>query len=131
MDGTTYDAEPIGWARSPWTDPADVPPGPRPDGPDVRIEVEPRFRPALAGLEHTARCMVVMWFDRADRDRLVQTSRTHPEWGLRGVFALRSPHRPNPIGVSTVELVEVDDEGLTVRGLDALDGTPVLDLKPA
>lgn len=131
MDPTTYEVTPVGRARSPWTDPTAVPPGPRSDGPDVRIDITPRFREALAGLEDAQRCMVVMWFHRADRDRLVQTSRTHPEWGERGVFALRSPHRPNPIGVSTVDLVAVDDEGITVRGLDALDGTPVLDVKPA
>lgn len=122
---------PIGVTSSPYRDPASTPPQPDPTGPDVRIDVAPAYRDGLEGLSVGDRVDVVMWFDRADRDRLRQVSRTHPEWGERGVFALRSPHRPNPIGISTVELVAVDRTGLVVRGLDALDGTPVLDIKPA
>lgn len=122
---------PVGVTSSPYHDPASTPPQPDPEGPDVRIDVAPAYRDGLQGLAAGDRVEVVMWFDRADRDRLRQVSRTHPEWGERGVFTLRSPHRPNPIGISTVEVVAVDDTGILVRGLDALDGTPILDVKPA
>lgn len=121
---------PIGVAVSPHTEPSHTPPQADPDGPEVRIEVEEPYRAGLAGLRRGDPVVVVMWFDRAHRDRLVQVSRTHPEWGERGVFALRSPHRPNPIGISTVPIASIDETGLTVVGLDCLDGTPIIDLKP-
>lgn len=121
----------IGVARSPHHDPSATPPQPDPQGPPVRLEVAAAYRDGLLGLEVGQQVQVLMWFDRADRDRLRQVSRTRPEAGERGVFSLRTPHRPNPIGVSVVEVVAIDDSGLIVRGLDCLDGTPILDVKPA
>jgi tRNA (Thr-GGU) A37 N-methylase len=74
---------------------------------------------------------VLMLFDRSVCYELIQTSRMHPEWGPMGVFGLRSPHRLTPIGVSTVELVRVEPDSIVIRGLDCLDQTPIIDIKPA
>lgn len=121
----------IGVASSPYHELQECPPGPQRDGPEVRISVEPEFRDGLRGLDRHEAVDVLMWFDRAGDYELVQTSRTHPEWGPMGVFGLRSPHRPTPIGVSTVELIRVEPDAIVVRGLDCLDQTPIIDIKPA
>lgn len=93
------------------------------------LEIDERFQPALIGLDQYSHIWVLFWADRADRD--VVTSDRHRQWGEeRGVFASRSPARPNPIGLTVCELVSVDDCTVTVRGLEALDGTPVVDIKP-
>jgi tRNA-Thr(GGU) m(6)t(6)A37 methyltransferase TsaA len=121
----------VGIASTPWTTPDACPPQPLADGPEVRIAIAEPYREGLLGLDHVAAVDVVMWFDRSGGYDLVQRSRTHPEWGPRGVFALRTPRRPTPIGVSTVAVVRVEEDALVVRGLDCLDGTPVIDIKPA
>ena len=96
---------------------------------ESRIVLDPTLMEGLQGLAAGQRLMVVFYFHRAQGYEL----RQHPQGDLsrepRGVFALHSPHRPNPIGVTTVELVELAGNVLTVRGLDAINGTPVLDLK--
>lgn len=121
----------IGTASSPYHDLDECPPGPTPDGPEIRISIRPEFREGLRGIDRHEAVEVLMWFDRAGDHELIQTSRPHPEWGPMGVFGLRSPHRPTPIGVSTVELVRVEPDGIVVRGLDCLDQTPIIDIKPA
>ena len=73
--------------------------------------------------------LILYWLDRADRSRLQVHPRGDRSRPLRGVFATRSPHRPNPIAVATVEILEVRGTRFRVRGLDALDGTPLLDIK--
>ncbi len=92
------------------------------------IEVDDRWRLALTGLAGHERLQVLYWMNRARRDLVVQlplrTGETH------GTFSLRSPVRPNPIASSVVALVGIDGTTLRVRGLDCLDGTPLLDLKP-
>ena len=96
---------------------------------EARIEFVPGFPPeALADLGGFARIWLVFVFDRSEG----WTPRVRPPrgGGKRGVLATRSPHRPNPIGLSAVELLGVEDGALRVRGLDLLDGTPVLDIKP-
>ncbi|MGE5189114.1 MAG: tRNA (N6-threonylcarbamoyladenosine(37)-N6)-methyltransferase TrmO, partial [Gemmatimonadota bacterium] len=77
-----------------------------------------------------AKIVVLCWMDRADRGRLKVHPRGREERPERGVFATRSPHRPNPISLNTVELLEIRGTVLRVRGMDAIDGTPVLDIKP-
>ena len=98
--------------------------------PDCTIAVDPAYAMAVADVRPGAELLVLTWLDRADRD--VQTVR--PRGDARrpetGVFSTRSPDRPNPIGLHRVTVVEVDATRLRVRGLEALDGTPVLDLKP-
>lgn len=96
---------------------------------ESRIILDPVFVEGLQGLEAGQHLMVVFYFHRARGYELRQHPRGDRTHEPRGVFALHSPHRPNPIGVTTVEVVEVAGNVLTVRGLDAINGTPVLDLK--
>jgi tRNA-Thr(GGU) m(6)t(6)A37 methyltransferase TsaA len=118
----------IGVIRTPWTARADCPRQGRLDGPLCRIEVFEPWVAALDGVAERERLEVLYWLDRARRD-LVRQSPRH-DGTTRGTFALRSPNRPNPIGTSSVLLVAVDGPVLTVRGLDCIDGTPLVDLKP-
>lgn len=119
----------IGRIRTPWTSRADCPKqGDAVDGPVCRVEVDPPWDRALDGIEATETLDLLYWLDRSRRDLLVQV----PHGGMpRGTFALRSPVRPNPIGLSRVRLVGREGAVLLVRGLDCLDGTPLVDLKPA
>jgi tRNA-Thr(GGU) m(6)t(6)A37 methyltransferase TsaA len=98
--------------------------------PDAWIEFEPEARDALTGIEPGDRLVILTWLDRANRDVLTVHPRrdmTRPE---TGVFATRSHHRPNPIGLHPVEVLEIDGARLKVSGIEALDGTPVVDVKP-
>ncbi|MBM4377027.1 MAG: tRNA (N6-threonylcarbamoyladenosine(37)-N6)-methyltransferase TrmO [Deltaproteobacteria bacterium] len=122
---------PIGVVRSPFTERRDAPRQPRvAAGIEGRIELLPgkHFEDALTDLEGWQFLWVVSWFHHNEgwRPRVLPPRSTR----RRGVFATRSPYRPNPIGLSVVELVRVDGLTLHVRELDLLDGTPVLDLKP-
>jgi tRNA-Thr(GGU) m(6)t(6)A37 methyltransferase TsaA len=85
----------------------------------------------LSGLEPGMALLVVFVFHRSKGYDLLQHPRGDRSRPKRGVFALRSPNRPNPIGITEVELLAIEGNVLTVRGLDAIDGTPLLDLKPA
>lgn len=119
----------IGRIRTPWTERRGCPKrGDDEAGPECRIELDPRWQAALAGLEPGARLQVLYWMHRARRDLVVQT----PGSGDRtaGTFSIRSPNRPNPVASSSVRLIAVDGCTLVVRGLDCLDGTPLIDLKP-
>lgn len=118
----------IGRIRTPWTDRADCPRQGRQDGPECRLELDPPWDRALAGLEDYETVEVLYWLDRSRRDLLVQNPKN--DGRLFGTFALRSPQRPNPIGTALVRLVAVGHGVLTVRGLDCLDGTPLVDIKP-
>ena len=118
----------IGRIRTPFQTRAECPRRGRPDGPLCRIEVDPRWRPALKGLERHARVEVLYWMHQARRDLLQQSPRSDGQ--TYGTFALRSPVRPNPVATSVVELIGLADGVLTVRGLDCVDGTPLIDLKP-
>jgi tRNA-Thr(GGU) m(6)t(6)A37 methyltransferase TsaA len=95
----------------------------------VRLVLNPEVREALLGVEPGSDLMVITYLHRASHDVLQVHPRGNPDRPLRGVFATRSPSRPNPIGVTTVRVEAVDDTVLTVVGLDALDGTPILDVK--
>jgi tRNA (adenine37-N6)-methyltransferase len=118
----------IGRIRTPFHAREDCPRQGSMDGPVCRIEIDEPWRPAMLGLETDARLQILYWMDRARRDLLVQAPR-HRE-GLAGTFALRSPMRPNPIASSIVAVVAIETSAILVRGLDCLDGTPLLDIKP-
>jgi tRNA-Thr(GGU) m(6)t(6)A37 methyltransferase TsaA len=119
----------IGTIRTPWRSRADCPKNPREAGDAVStIKLEPRYAQALAGLEAHRHVLVLYFMDRARRDLVVQVPRHSGV--ATGTFALRSPARPNPIAASVVELLGIDGNVVKVRGLDCLDGTPLLDLKP-
>lgn len=98
---------------------------------ESRIVLNPTLVRGLQELEKQPRILVVFHFHLSEGYDLLQHPRGDTSREKRGVFALRSPRRPNPIGVTEVELLEVRENVLRVRGLDAVDGTPVLDLKPA
>jgi tRNA-Thr(GGU) m(6)t(6)A37 methyltransferase TsaA len=118
----------IGRIRTPWTDRRDCPRQGSPDGPECRIEVFEPWREALAGLDRFSAVEVLYWLDRSRRDLVLQSPRHDGE--TRGTFALRSPVRPNPIGTVMARLVRMEPGAVVVRGLDCLDGTPLIDLKP-
>ena len=98
---------------------------------ESRVVVDPSLVEGLQGLEPGQRIMVVFYFHRSQGFDLLQHPQGDRNRPRRGVFALRSPRRPNPIGVTVVDLVAIQGNVLRVLGLDAINGTPVLDLKPA
>jgi tRNA-Thr(GGU) m(6)t(6)A37 methyltransferase TsaA len=118
----------VGRISTPWTSRLDCPRQGRRDGPLCRIEVFDPWREALTGIEQYAALEVLYWLHRSRRDLVLQSPRNDGE--TRGTFALRSPVRPNPIGTSIVDLVGIEGSTLLVRGLDCLDGTPLIDIKP-
>jgi tRNA (adenine37-N6)-methyltransferase len=117
----------IGTIHTPWRNRRDCPKRGSPDGPLCTIVVDERWRAALGGLAARRHIQVLYWMHRARRDLVLQTPAGA---ATTGTFALRSPVRPNPIASSVVELVAIDGTTLTVRGLDCLDRTPLIDLKP-
>ena len=121
----------IGRIRTPWKDRKDCPKNAREareSGTLCSVELDPRWAPALQGVETCTHLILLYWMDRSRRDLAVQVP-GHYGTG-RGTFALRSPVRPNPIAVSVVKLVKVEGSTLSVVGVDCLDGTPLLDIKP-
>ncbi len=130
MDEEHISVRAIGRVESPLTDPASAPKQGDEGAPDAWVSFEPAVLEALDGLSAGDEVILLTWLDRAERDVL----RVHPRGDLSreplGVFATRSPDRPNPIGLHRVEIVSIDGGRVRVRNLEALDGTPVLDLKP-
>jgi tRNA-Thr(GGU) m(6)t(6)A37 methyltransferase TsaA len=121
----------IGRIRTPWTERKDCPKNAREArerGTVCTVEVDPRWQQALAGVETCSHLVLQYWMDRARRDLVVQAP-AHYKSG-RGTFALRSPVRPNPVALSVVTLVKIDGGRLEVIGVDCLDGTPLIDIKP-
>jgi tRNA-Thr(GGU) m(6)t(6)A37 methyltransferase TsaA len=118
----------IGTIRTPWRTRDECPRRAEPDGPVCRIEVDPRWRDALRGLEAHTRIQVLYWMHQARRDLVIQAPRRRAI--IAGTFALRSPLRPNPIASSMVDLVGIEGTTVLVRGMDCVDGTPLIDLKP-
>jgi tRNA-Thr(GGU) m(6)t(6)A37 methyltransferase TsaA len=122
---------PIGRVHSSLTEPAEAPKQGYEGAPDARIEVLPDFVEALDGIEPGDEVVLLTWFHQADREVLKVHPRDDPSNPLTGVFATRSADRPNPVGLHRVEVLELEDQRwLTVRGLEAIDGTPVIDIKP-
>lgn len=118
----------IGRVRTPWASRAECPKNGRQTDAVCTLEVEAPYRPALQNLEGATHLIVLYWMDRAARDLVRQRPR-HAE-GSRGTFSLRSPARPNPIAVAVVERLGIAEGTVSVRGLDCIDGTPLLDIKP-
>ena len=118
----------VGRIRTPWTRREDFPKNARESEAVCRIEVDPRWAPALKDVETCSHLVVLYWMDKARRDLALQVPRHYGE--QRGTFALRSPARPNPIAMSVVRLLKVEGTQLSVQGLDCLDDTPLIDIKP-
>ena len=121
---------PVGVVRSSLTDPRDAPRQPDEGAPPSRIELTPAAAVAAADLRVGDRVIVLTWLDRADRETLRVRPRDDPDRAEVGVFSTRSSRRPNPIGLHEVTITEVAAGVITVGALEALDGTPVLDIKP-
>jgi tRNA-Thr(GGU) m(6)t(6)A37 methyltransferase TsaA len=129
MDHKMFSSKPIGYIKSPYKSTKEIPKGfgAKHDAEGI-LEILPQFEAGMADIEGFSHLFVLWEFDRSEGFELLGTppidDRPH------GVFATRSPRRPNPIGLTVVELVRREDASLHVRGLDMLDGTPILDLKP-
>jgi tRNA (adenine37-N6)-methyltransferase len=118
----------IGRIRTPWTSRLETPRQGRLDGPTCRIELSPHWAAGLESIAEFERLEVLSWLHESRRDLVHQSPRSD---GIgRGVFSLRTPVRPNPIGTSIVKLEKIEGPVLFVRGLDCLDDTPLVDLKP-
>lgn len=118
----------IGRIRTPWTRRGECPRRGDPvHGPECRIELDARWIAGLTGIERHDHIQVLYWMDQSRRDLVLQ----NPNYGdtATGTFALRSPVRPNPVASSVVRLLAAEGAVLVVRGLDCLDGTPLIDIK--
>ena len=125
-----YILQPIGWVESPLVD-RDLAPKQGDEGaPDAWLVFEPSVRDGLRGLHAGTEVIVLTWLDRASRDVLLVHPRGDPARPTTGVFTTRSPDRPNPVGLHRVEIVAIDGARVRVRNLEALDGTPIVDVKP-
>ena len=118
----------IGRIHTPWTSRLDCPRQGRTDGPLCRIEVFEPWTAALDGIAAYRHVEVVYWMHLSRRDLVRQSPRS--DGTTTGTFALRSPVRPNPLAISLVELERAEGASLFVRGLDCVDGTPLIDIKP-
>ncbi len=120
----------IGRVSSPLRERAEAPKQGDEGAPEAWLEFEPDMAPALDGIASGDELLVLTWLDRARRDVLRVHPRGDPARREQGVFATRSPDRPNPIGLHRVTVLGLDGIRMRVRDLEALDGTPVLDVKP-
>ncbi|MFA6148593.1 MAG: tRNA (N6-threonylcarbamoyladenosine(37)-N6)-methyltransferase TrmO [bacterium] len=144
---TEYILRPVGVVRSALKDAADAPKQGALTCQEAEIVVDPAYLPALVGLERRVaaagnddsvdaghrkggKIIVLCWMHGADRERLKVHPRDQEMLPERGVFSTRSPHRPNPVSLHTVALLAIEGNVLRVRGMDAIDGTPVIDIKP-
>jgi tRNA-Thr(GGU) m(6)t(6)A37 methyltransferase TsaA len=118
----------IGRIHTPWKTRHDCPKNGRESNDVCTIELDLRWAAGLAGLETASHVLVLYWMDKARRDLVVQAPLHYAE--RRGTFALRSPVRPNPIAASVARLLRIEGNRLSVVGLDCMDNTPLLDIKP-
>lgn len=130
METPDYVLRPVGWVESPLVDRDGAPLQGDEGAPEAWLVLDPTVRAAIRDLRVDNEVIVLTWLDRADRRALVVHPRGDPTRPARGVFSTRSPDRPNPIGLHTVRVVAMDDTRIRVRDLEALDGTPILDIKP-
>lgn len=120
----------IGSVSSPLRDREAAPKQGDEGSPEASVEIAPEFEQALEGISAGDEVLVLTWLDRADREVLTTHPRDDRSQPATGVFATRSPDRPNPIGLHRVRVLALDGPRLRVADLEALDGTPVVDLKP-
>lgn len=129
MNEVDYSIQPIGFIRSELTDPETAPRQGTEGAPAAWIELTDRMAPGLLGMKVGDELLVLTWLHLSDRDVLQVYPRGEPARPLTGVFATRSPDRPNPIGLHRATIVAVEDRRLQVAPMEAVDGTPVLDIK--
>ncbi|MFN8653266.1 MAG: tRNA (N6-threonylcarbamoyladenosine(37)-N6)-methyltransferase TrmO [Gemmatimonadales bacterium] len=121
--------EPIGRVESPIKDLAQAVRQSDEGAPPVTVVLDPRVLDAITGLQPGTELMLLTWLDRADRSVLKNHPRRDPSRPITGVFCTRSPNRPNPIGLHRVRVTAINGNRLELEGLEAVDGTPVLDIK--
>lgn len=130
MKKARFEVVPIGAVESPLTDPASAPKQGHEGAPDAWLVFEPTVLEGLQGIRPGDQVIVLTWLDRARRDVL----RVHPRDDVtnpkQGVFNTRSAERPNPVGLHQVEIVSIEGPRVRVRNLEAVDGTPIVDVKP-
>jgi tRNA-Thr(GGU) m(6)t(6)A37 methyltransferase TsaA len=118
----------IGRIRTPWKARKDCPKNARQSDAVCTVELDPRWQDGLKGVETCTHLVLLYWMDKSPRNLVLQVPGSY---GVqRGTFSLRSPARPNPIAMSVVKLVRIEGNKLSIVGLDCLDGTPLLDIKP-
>lgn len=127
---SAIDLRPVGRVESPLTDPAQAPRQGDEGAPDAWLVIDAGYAEAAHDIAVGDDLVVLTWLDRARRDVQVTQPRGDPFAPLTGVFATRSPDRPNPIGLHEVRVLAVDGLRIEVSGLEAVDGTPVVDIKP-
>ena len=122
--------EPVGEIRSTLRELAQAPRQGAEGAPDAWLEVRPQFARALSGISAGDELLIITWLHRADRGVLEVHPRDDPETPLAGVFATRSPDRPNPLGLHRVTVREISGTRVRIGPIEAIDGTPVVDIKP-
>lgn len=127
---TGFQVEPIGWVESPLTERAQAPRQGDEGAPDAWLVLEPRVADGMRDIVPGSELIVLTWLDRADRSVLVTQPRNDPARSPTGVFSTRSPDRPNPVGLHRVRVLATEGLRILVRPLEALDKTPIIDLKP-
>jgi tRNA-Thr(GGU) m(6)t(6)A37 methyltransferase TsaA len=130
MTDARFELIPIGRVESPLTDLASAPKQGNEGSPEAWLVLEQAVIEALEGIRPGDDVIVLTWLDRARRDALRVHPRDDPTNPMQGVFNTRSADRPNPIGLHPVEVVSIEGRRMRVRNLEALDGTPIVDLKP-
>lgn len=100
-------------------------------GPECRLVLRDKYEEGILGLHTGDQILILYWLDGSNRDKILQARGWDDDAEMTGTFSLRSPHRPNPIGAAIVPIKELADGIITVQGLDCLDGTQLLDIKPA
>jgi tRNA-Thr(GGU) m(6)t(6)A37 methyltransferase TsaA len=125
-----FEVEPVGWVESPLTERAQAPMQGDEGAPPAWLVFQPAVAEAIRDLRAGQQVIVLTWLDRSDRTVLVTRPRDDPRRPVLGVFSTRSPDRPNPVGLHRVLIDRVDGLRILVHGLEALDGTPVIDVKP-
>jgi tRNA-Thr(GGU) m(6)t(6)A37 methyltransferase TsaA len=126
---TTIALRPIGRVESRLTDPADAPRQADEGAPEAWLVMNAEVAAGLEGLKAGDDVILITWLDRAQRDVLRNHPRGDPSRPAAGVFTTRSPHRPNPLGLHQVTVAAVDGSRVLVKGLEAVDGTPIVDIK--
>ena len=130
LSDPTYQLRPVGWVDSPLADRAAAPKQGDEGAPLARVTFRPELREAARDLREGDELIILTWLHLGRRDVLSVHPRGDTNRSREGVFATRSPDRPNPIGLHTVMIETVEENAITVRDLEAIDGTPVLDVKP-
>lgn len=130
MADDVYELRPIGHVESPLTDRDQAPRQDDDGAPRAWLVFDPAVRAGLRDVEPGSELVVLTWLHQADRDVLVVHPRGDPDRPPRGVFSTRSPDRPNPVGLHLVRVVAIEDTRVLVEAIEAIDGTPVVDVKP-